>query len=87
MHNILFDLVESGLVSEIKSQDDKASAHQPARDINNLTIQYVLEALEQRGTDEIPVARTEEYQALFDALKKFREAMEKSQANQLLKNI
>ncbi|MGD9281340.1 MAG: YihY/virulence factor BrkB family protein, partial [Desulfobacterales bacterium] len=87
VHNILFDLVESGLVSEIKSQGDKEFAYQPARDINSLTIQYVLEALDQKGTDDIPVARTEDHQALSDALKKFSDAMESSPANQLLKNI
>ena len=87
VHNILFDLVESGLVSEIKTQAEKEFAYQPARDINNLTIQYVLEALDQKGTDDIPVARTEDYQALSDALKKFSEAMEGSPANKLLKDI
>jgi membrane protein len=87
VHNILFDLVESGLVSEIKTQADKEFAYQPARDINNLTIQYVLRALDQKGTDDIPVSRTEDHQALSDALKKFSEAMEKSPANKLLKDL
>jgi len=87
VHNILFDLVESGLVSEIKTQADKEFAYQPARDINNLTIQYVLEALDKKGTDNIPIARTEDYRALSDALKKFSEAMEGSPANKLLKDI
>ncbi|MGD8738900.1 MAG: YihY/virulence factor BrkB family protein, partial [Desulfobacterales bacterium] len=87
VHDILFDLVESGLVSEIKTQADKEFAYQPARDINNLTIQYVLEALDQKGTDNIPVARTKDYQALSDALQNFSEAMEKLPANKLLKDI
>ena len=87
VHNLLFDLVESGLVSEIKTQADKKFAYQPARDINKMTIQSVLEALDQRGTDDIPVAKTEDYQALSDAVQKFGEAMEKLPANKLLKNI
>ena len=87
VHNVLFDLVESGLVTEIKTQADKEFAYQPARDINNLTIQYVLQALDQKGTDDIPVARSDDYQALSDALKKFSEAMESSSANKLLKDI
>jgi membrane protein len=87
VHNVLYDLVESGLMSEIKTQADKEFAYQPARDINNLTIQYVLKALDQKGTDNIPVARTEDFKALSAALKKFREAMESSPANKLLKNI
>jgi membrane protein len=87
VHNILFDLVQAGLVSEIKTKVDKKLAYQPARDINKLTLQYVLGALEQSGTDTIPVVRTEDYEALSEALKNFSEAMEKSPANKLLKDI
>ena len=87
VHNLLFDLVESGLVSEIKTKADKKFAYQPARDINQLTIQSVLEALDHKGTEDIPVAMTEEYQALTDALHEFSEAMESSPANKLLKDI
>jgi membrane protein len=87
VHNILFGLVESGLVSETKTKIDRELAYQPARDINKLTIQYVLEALEQNGIDTIPVAKTEDHQALSDALKNFSGAMESSPANKLLKDI
>ena len=87
VHNIIFDLVESGLISEIKTKSDKEFAYQPARDINLLTIKYVLEALDRNGTDTVPVAKTEEYRALSDALKNFSNAMESSPANKLLKDI
>ena len=87
VHNILFELVQAGLVSEIRTQADKEYAYQPARDINLLSIRYILEKLEQNGTDNIPVAENEDYLALSDALKNFSEAMEKSPANKLLKNI
>jgi membrane protein len=83
VHNILYDLVESGLVSETRTNEDKEIAYQPARDINKLTIQYVLEALEQSGTDTLPVAKTEGHQALSDALKNFSEAKENSPAKKL----
>jgi len=87
VHNILYDLVESGLVSETITDQDKEIAYQPARDINKLTIQYVLEELEQSGTDIIPVAKTEGHRALSEALKNFSDAMESSPANKLLKDI
>jgi membrane protein len=70
VHNILYDLVESGLVSETIT-----------------TIQSVLEALEQSGTDTLPVAQTEGHQALSEALKNLNAAMESSPANKLLKDI
>jgi membrane protein len=87
LHNIIFDLVESGLVSEICATDGKELSYQPARDINQLSIQSVLEALDQKGTENIPVADTAEYRALSDAIREFSEAMEHSPANKLLKNI
>ena len=87
VHNIIFDLVQAGLVSEIKTKADKEFAYQPARDIHSLTIKSILEALDQNGTDAIPVAKTEDYQALSDALQNFGEAMAKSPANKLLKDI
>ena len=87
VHNILFDLAQAGLISEVKTKVDKKLAYQPARDINKLTLQYVLSALEQSGTDTIPVVKTDDYQALSDALQNFSEAMEKSPANKLLKDI
>jgi len=87
VHNIIYGLVESDLISEIRTAAEKEFAYQPARDINQLSIQSVLKALDQHGTENIPVANTTEYQALSNALKEFSEAMEHSPANKLLKNI
>ena len=87
VHSILFDLVASDLVSEIRTKVDKEFAYQPARDINRMTIQYVLQALDHKGTEDIPVAKTDDYQALSEALEDFSEAMQGSPANKLLKDI
>ena len=87
VHSILFELVASDLVSEIRTDIDKEFAYQPACDINKMTIQFVLDALDHKGTEDIPVAKTEGHQALFDALKDFNAAMEKSPANKLLKDL
>jgi membrane protein len=87
VHNILFDLVESRLVVETRTREDGKFGYQPARDINTLSIKFVIDAIEQNGTDSIPVAKTEEFQALSDAVQTFSDAMETSPANKLLKDI
>ena len=87
VHSILFDLVASDLVSEIRTKADKEFAYQPARDINKMTIQYVLQALDHKGTEDIPVSKTDDYQALSEALQDFSESMQESTANKLLKDI
>jgi membrane protein len=87
VHNILYDLVQSRVISETTTRQDRRFGYQPARDINTLTIKYVIDAIDQNGTNNIPVARTAEFAALSEAIDKFREEMEASPANKLLKDI
>jgi len=87
VHNILFELVESGLVNETKTKEDRIFGYQPARDIDALTINYILETLEQNGTNDIPVTQTEELTVLSEALQEFSKAIEASPANRLLKDV
>lgn len=87
VNHITFDLVQSGLMSETRTKADREFAYQPAHDINKMTIQSVLEALDQKGSDDIPVAKTEDHRALSEALKKFKDAMQQSPANRLLKDL
>jgi membrane protein len=87
LHQILYDLVESGLFIETRTKDDNTFGYQPACDINKLTIKSILEAIEHHGTDDIPVAQTEELTVLSDSLKQFSQEMGNSPANKLLKEI
>ncbi len=87
VHQILYDLVGCGVAAETKTEEDKEFAYHPARTINVLTIKYVIDALEQKGTDNIPVAQTEELKTLSETLQTFNDTIEKSSANKLLKDI
>jgi membrane protein len=87
VHHILYDLVQSRVVTETRTKADLQFGYQPARDINTLTIKFVVDAIDQNGTNNIPVARTEKFVALSEAIDKFREEMEASPANKLLKDI
>jgi membrane protein len=87
VRQILFELVESGILSEVQSDADKSVAYQPAVDVGKLTIKYVVESLEQRGNSDIPVVKTDELNKLSSCLSKFADEIEKSPANILLKDI
>ena len=87
LHQILFGLVESGLFVETRTRDDGTYGYQPACDINKLTINNIVETIEHHGSEEIPIAQTEELTALSDSLKQFSQEMENSPANKLLKDI
>lgn len=87
VRQILFELVESGILSEVKKDDKKDVAYQPAIDVGKLTIKYVVESLEQQGNSAIPVGKTSELDKLSDCLSTFAADIEKSPANILLKNL
>ena len=87
VRQILFELVDCGIVSEVKTNEYKESAYQPARDGEKLTIKYVIDAMEHRGTDTIPMVQTQELKILSESLKVFDNIIDKSPANKPLKDI
>jgi membrane protein len=87
VRQLLYDLSESGILSEVKKGEDKELAYQPATDVDKITVKFVIDRLEQRGTSSIPVNRSVELDKLSDSLRQFGDIIEKSPANVLLKNL
>ena len=87
VRQIIFELVECGILSEARINADKEVAYQPACDADVLTVKYVIDALESRGNTNIPVTDSSELGKLADCLQTFSNAVEKSPANIALKEI
>ncbi len=85
--DLLFDLVESGILLEIVTEDRLEPFYQPAIDIGLLTIEYVSSALDARGTDTVPITDNMEFREIKASLTGFRDTITKSTSNKLLKNI
>jgi len=87
VRQILYELVEARVLSEVKLDDTETMAYQPARDIEHLTITNVLNKLNQYGVNWIPLDNTGDLEKLKGQLMQFQEGIEKSPANILLKDI
>ena len=87
VNDILFDLTQSGILSAADTGGDGERGFQPARDIGRLTIQHVIDAMEQRGINTIPFAHTREFSILSETLETFRKTIEELPANRLLKDL
>jgi membrane protein len=87
VRQLLYDLSEAGILSEVKKGEDKELAYQPAIDVDKLTIKFVIDRLEQRGTSSIPVLQSAEMHKLSGCLRQLGEVVEKSPANVLLRNV
>ena len=81
VRQILFELTEARIVSETVGEGDRAVAYQPAQCPEKYTVEYVVDALDERGSNDIPVAESSELNKLSECLKKFGETVEKSPAN------
>ncbi len=87
VQQIIFELISSGILSEVKFNEGGEVGYHPARDPDTMTIKYVIDALEREGSDDIPVVQSEELDRLSESLKTFNDLIEKSSANRCLKEI
>jgi len=87
VNQILFELVQCRVLSEAKDTSDSEALFQPATNIDKFSINYVIQALEGLGTEDIPVAQSGELSKLSECLTEFSDTVGKSQANLLLKDI
>jgi membrane protein len=83
----LYELVACGVISQIKVDEDETIAFQPARNPDTMTINYVVDAIEQCGSDHIPVAESEELKNLGESMKRLNDLVDTSPENVLLKDI
>ena len=86
-HDIVYKLVDSNIVSEINTIHEKEKAYQPAQDINNLTITYVLNAIDHYGTDKILAIDSVEKDQIKKILTDFDIAIQNSKGTMLIKDI
>lgn len=87
VRELLFQLREAKLLVLIQSENEKERCYQPALDVENMTIQFVIEQLEKAGTDDIPVAESPEMAQLRNSLAAFETALEKLPRNLALKDL
>jgi len=87
VRQILFELVSAGLFSEVFGPENKERAFQPSRCVEEMTLKDVTAMLEDKGSTAIPVHDSAELRRLRESLAAFGQAMEKSAANLLLKDV
>ena len=87
VRELVRELRDAGVIAQVVLEDDRTVAYQPARSLDGITIQYVIDALEQRGVDDIPVAKSRELKKLSTYLEGFHKHIARSPLNKRLKDI
>jgi membrane protein len=87
VRQLLDELTGAGLVVETAKGIKNEVAFQPGRSIENITVQYTIDAYEQHGSIHLPVGTSEEAEKISTYLKNISDVIEKAPANVTLKEI
>ncbi|MBI9053202.1 MAG: YihY/virulence factor BrkB family protein [Bacteroidales bacterium] len=85
--DIIYILVDCNILSEINTVHEKEKAYQPAQDIKNLTISYVLNAIDHNGNDKILAVESTEKDQVKKILNDFDIAIQNSKGMMLINDI
>ena len=84
---IISEFVETKLFTRVITEDEDINAYQPGKDINLFTIKYILEVLNARGSNDIPIHQSKELDVISDSLQRFSKTINESPHNKRLMDI
>ncbi len=87
IRQVLSDLTEARVLSEVKTEAEKSMAYQPARAIESLTVGEVIYLLDESGVDKIPYGESPEWEKLTQRLALFNEKIRDSSVNVAIKDL
>lgn len=87
VREIIYELQETGILSETTTKNVKELAYQPAMDPANLSISYIINRLDKGGHDKIHAGNTRELQIINDIMSSFYDDLNKSSKNKILKEL
>ena len=81
------DLMNSKIINEVGKKNSQDTSYQPARSVENLSVSFVLQAIDEHGLGDIHIHESGESKRLSQALEALNQEIERSPSNILLKNI
>jgi membrane protein len=87
IREVIDDLVNADLLSEIMTEDLKEVAYQPSIDPNRITVNFLLGALDRKGNKPVFIQVPEELNALTSLVESYYTHFMESPDNKLLKDI
>lgn len=84
---ILYNLNQAGLITEINIEKPRERLYQPAMDTGRMSLEFVLSRIDRAGGENIPVRETKEYRKLNDIITNFGKNLKESEMNLLISEI
>lgn len=87
VRDILQDLIDSRLVSMIHEDEHQERLYQPGMDVSKLSVSYILNRLDRKGSDQQVFLESAEYNKMTAMLEQFEKLVEESDSNLLIKDL
>jgi membrane protein len=87
VRQVLSELTEARVLSEVTTEAEKTPAYQPARAIDSLTVAEVIILLDESGTDTIPRGTSQDWVKLAQRLALFNEKIRDPSIDLLIKDL
>jgi membrane protein len=84
---IINELVETKILSEIRTSSDKDIAYQPGISDSKLTVKYIINRLDEKGVNELPIHDAKELSTINGLLNDLDHVMNNPTGNMLVKDI
>ncbi|MGZ4036880.1 MAG: YihY/virulence factor BrkB family protein, partial [Bacteroidia bacterium] len=85
---IVSDLVDTGILSEVRPGSEKDDiAYQPGVSDSVLTVKYVIDKLDHRGVNELPISTSDELATIHHIMADLDTSMSNEKGNLLIRDI
>ncbi|HWY38493.1 MAG TPA: YihY/virulence factor BrkB family protein [Bacteroidia bacterium] len=84
---VVTDFTDTGIFTEVKTQNEKEIAYQPGISESELSVKYILDKIDTRGVNEMPIHSTHELETIHRVMDDFDEVVKKNKGNVLVKDI
>jgi len=87
VRQVLSELTEARVLSEVATETEKTPAYQPARAIDTLTVAEVVTLLDEKGADTIPPGKSQNWGKLAQRLALFNDKIRESSVDVAIKDL
>jgi len=85
--DIISDFTETGILNEVRTQDEKDMAYQPGISEEKLTVKFILDKIDTMGVNELPMHSTKELEAVHRLMNDFDKVVSAHKGNVLVKDL
>lgn len=85
--SIIFEFTETGVFSEVKTAVDKEMGYQPGISDSILTVKYIIDKLDQKGVNELPIEDSKELAIVNQLMKDMDNVLNTNKGNTLVKDL